>query len=396
MRRFRLQFTIGSLVFAVALAGLNLAGIVASVRSSVQSRVVGRDTSGTTVRWDINGRTYYDSTDADGVRRIDRVLANPPAPTLQQIWSPLIASASFTIVVLGIDQVRRRLRGKLTIRFVIVALALVGLNFAAAVVTWRSFQNGSPLPRIWSGPAWLAYTDGSEGIVRLDLVDPKTGARLIRVVMGQFPPSLVEIWSPVIASVSISLLVFLVPFENLASWLQSVPTEGGDGIPASSSACRRVARWAVILAALIGLNGAGAVQRPQLDASEQKPGPNSFVFHPTMFLEYAGASLGPFQPPVPLNNATFSPRHGDQHVRVLDTVIYRSDGGIVAYEGNPGLVQRVLSWPRVIQPPTRSLTEMWWPVAGSVSITLLVLDLLWRQGRRRRARITDIHERIDQ
>ena len=64
---------------------------------------------------------------------------------------------------------------------------------------------------------------------------------------------------------------------------------------------------------------------------------------------------------------------------MLDTFIYRSDGGIVAYEGEPGLLKRMFVWPRIIQRPTRSWAEMWWPVVMSVAITLWVHDLLRRE-----------------
>lgn len=67
--------------------------------------------------------------------------------------------------------------------------------------------------------------------------------------------------------------------------------------------------------------------------------------------------------------------------RVKDTVVYRSDGSVVAYAGNPGFLERQMTRPHVIRPPTRSFLEVWWAVIGSVSISLVIIGILWRMSR---------------
>ncbi len=74
-------------------------------------------------------------------------------------------------------------------------------------------------------------------------------------------------------------------------------------------------------------------------------------------------------------------QHGDGPSRVLETIVYKDDGSIVAFEGSPGFLGRILSRPRVIQPSVRFLLEMWWPLMASTTITILVLGILRRDIR---------------
>jgi hypothetical protein len=93
-----------------------------------------------------------------------------------------------------------------TIRSMMIAVALVGLNLAAAIATW----NGLPREqthKISSGPrVWPPHDVDGPVSVRFDLGNLETGERLVRVVRRR-RPTLVEIWSPAIASVSITLIV---------------------------------------------------------------------------------------------------------------------------------------------------------------------------------------------
>jgi hypothetical protein len=210
-------------------------------------------------------------------------------------------------------------------------------------------------------------------------------------------PTPVQIWSPVIASASITLLVVFVPFERSASRRRSALSNVGGHPDTQLARVWFAVRWATIVAALIGANLAGAVYRPLLDPREPRP-PDHLYFDGSTVRDEAGNFLfkhgdgrlffrnadGSHERPATLNDFPLPLHRGGRHSRILDTIAYKSDGSLVVYEGNPGIIERILTWPRVIEPPVRSLPEMWWPVVGSASITLLALDVLVRQARRQR------------
>jgi hypothetical protein len=275
------------------------------------------------------------------------------------------------------DLIERRL----TIRCVMTAVALVALNLAAAIATAKSFPGQNRLPREQSGPVCASYTDDGDGNFCLNLSALETGARLVRIVMGPARPRLLEIWSPVIVSVSITFLVMLVPLGRSSTLPRRARADDEGDISAGFCPGRPAARWVMIASSLVGLNLASVAYRPRLQPSEQKPPPHHFLFYTTAFLELSGGSFAQLESPVNSKRSSLFPRRADGQTRVLDTIVYRSDGSIVAYKGSPGLVGRMLSWPSVIQSPTRSLAEMWWPVVASISITLLFLGRLRSQAR---------------
>jgi len=302
----------------------------------------------------------------------------------------------------------RGLSVRFTIRSMVIAVALVALNLAGAIATWRCYPE-KQIVQMTNDRGLRHYNEDADGNMRFDLGKLRTGERLVGVVRRRRPPTLVQIWSPVIASASITLLVLLVPFGRSASWHRSPLSNVGGHPPTRLARGWFAARWATIVAALIGLNITGAVYRPLLDPSEQRPASDVY-FGGSMFLDEAGNFLfnrrdgtlifrnadGSLERPATLDDFPLPLHQDDGHSRISDTIVYKSDGSIVDYEGNPGIMERMLTWPRVIQSPTRSLLEMWWRVVASASITLLVLDILWRQARRQRTdRVTEIEERID-
>jgi hypothetical protein len=155
-------------------------------------------------------------------------------------------------------------------------------------------------------------------------------------------------------------------------------------------------RWAAIAICLIGLNWLSAVYRPYLVPGEWQSLANSQQIE-SDFLDKAGKKFR-YQAdelvlmteneggerPATLDDYPLPLYQGDGQTRVLATIVHKSDGSVVIYEGNPGLMRQILSRPRVIQPPTRTALEMWWPVIASASTTFLVLDILRRQLRQRR------------
>jgi hypothetical protein len=288
---------------------------------------------------------------------------------------------------------------RFTIRSIMIAVALIALNLGAAIATWNrySLQQPPPKPTFWPRGFYTPVVPDADGNILIDLGKLATGHRLVGIIRLPQPwPTLIEIWSPVIASVSITLVVILI-FGYSPSHAESLPSTasgaGGGRLP-------RVwfgLRWATIAISLIGLNWLGVVYRPLVDLGEwQSLAASPFIT--SDFLDKAGKKLR-YQAdelvlmteneggerPATLDDYPLPLYQGDGQTRVLATIVHKSDGSVGVYEGNPGLMRLILSRPRVIQPPTRTALEIWWPVIASASTTLLVLDILWRQLRQRRA-----------
>jgi hypothetical protein len=146
MQLLRSRFTIRSLIIAVAVVGTNLAGVIATSRYYPRQPNVARS-KGYLKR--------YTSQYADGTieigrgqagepgRIIERVMLRPYTPTTQQVWSPVIASVCATILVLVVPRWGRRThsignvqlaRFRLAARWLLIVVALVGLNLSATNV----------------------------------------------------------------------------------------------------------------------------------------------------------------------------------------------------------------------------------------------------------------------
>ena len=298
-------------------------------------------------------------------------------------------------MVLIVDQARRRLRARLRTRFTLIVLALLALHLVAAIETWNAHPP-EQTAMVGLGPRPGPYLNkDADGSFRLNLGKLRTGERLLRVVRLPLPPTFLEIWSPVIGSMSITLLVLFVPMRRSARRYGNNPSIAGSDPPPGLSRTWIATRRAMVVGALIGLNLAGAVHRPPQHPVEQRLDPllwsgailfprrdGSFLFPGPGGSLVIRAADGSVRRPATVDNYPL-PLHGGYGAdRVLDTVVYKRDGSIVAYDGNPGLLGRILGPTRVIQPPARSSLEMWWPAIASALITLIVLDLVWRQSRR--------------
>lgn len=149
-------------------------------------------------------------------------------PTLLQIWSPVIAAAAITILVLVLGSGppisgQRTFSGKLLGRWAVIALALVGLNLAAAVygppwnddypgyMPWQSsFREGEGTMICKPDGSILAY-QGDPGEI-----SPGSPPRVVRRPMRSW----LQIWSPTIATATITLLALFV------AWRQSHSGQG--------------------------------------------------------------------------------------------------------------------------------------------------------------------------
>ena len=157
---------------------------------------------------------------------------------------------------------------------------------------------------------------------------------------------------------------------------------------------RTAARWAGIAAGLIGLNLAAIAASPVWNRSEKHPPPRLWC-DPTQFQDDAGNYVvagvksrpmirsgdGRVDRPATQDDYPLPLHQGDRKSRVLDTVMYRPDGSIIRYNGNPGMIEQIFTRPRVLQPSARPFLAVWWPFVGSVFISLAVFVILLRQAR---------------
>jgi hypothetical protein len=186
------RLTVRHAMIAVALVGLNLAGLIATVKSHPRpapnrSLHYERRASAGVWRKDPSG-IWLLSVDEGDDRHPPGVIPPPkgPKPTPLRIWSPLLASSTVTLAVL-IGTARFTLRRRM------IAVALVGLNLAAAMAT-LSYYPQRFVP--------VAHTSERGVTVQL-LPVPK--------------PPLWNAWSPVIVSSAVTLAVLLVVARRSAS-----------------------------------------------------------------------------------------------------------------------------------------------------------------------------------
>jgi hypothetical protein len=102
-----------------------------------------------------------------------------------------------------------RLKFGFTIRSMMIAVALVALHLAAAIATWNGYPREQML-QVRSSISRLhpPHAEDADGNIRFDLDKLETGERLVGIVRRpHLRRTLVEIWAPVIASASITLLV---------------------------------------------------------------------------------------------------------------------------------------------------------------------------------------------
>jgi hypothetical protein len=257
----------------------------------------------------------------------------------------------------------------------VIAIALLDLNVAGVCATLSYFPRERLLEpddfRILSfgGPVLAPIDDETAefrfGPIRISprkaalSIDPRE-ARLIRRPPR---PNLLQILSPIIASVSITLLVVIVPqFRRQSSQAShEYPLEKHASLKWDSC-------WlAFMIIALIGLNIAGAVyRRPPHPADpwrrdiEDYQVPLPLVIGPCGTPSYSRVGSNGGRPGV----------HSDSHQAYVGMIVFRTDGSVIGYEGAE---TRNPSRAHTLQAPTHSLLEMWWPLIGSVTITIVAL-----------------------
>ncbi len=274
-------------------------------------------------------------------------------------------------------------RPQCTIRGMVVLIALVGLNLGGAVTTWRLYPDAAFRHKALPSPGNSRF----KGCSLYDLGNPvyvlvaksTSGKRKERVVWLAPVLGWIPMWCPLAASASITVLVLslhryrresqdryshprVAPVNELTPW----PT-------ARSRIC-----LGLIALSLIGLNLAAALFRPPVDTRDESP-----EYLQALGLgNWVGAHRDGTRWVVsPRNHADW--KRDDVLEPLLETVICRSDGAVVAYDGDPDFWERLLTRPRFIRDPLYSPLEMWWPVVGAIAVTVAVLLTLLREARRR-------------
>jgi hypothetical protein len=297
----------------------------------------------------------------------------------------------------------RHLGLRFTIRSMIFAVALVAFNLAAAIATWNG-RSEEPPQTVGRGPRVGPFCESNASRrIRLDFGMLATGERLVRIVTRPLPPNPAEVWAPVIASLSITLLAFVVPLGSPGVRRPSTASIVDCGRHARLSRLWRVARWLAIATALIGLNFAGAVYRPLRGPGELRPSPylffDSATFldeHGDFLLQHPGGRLfitksdGGCERPALPDDCEPPPLESGSPSRIRDSIVNKTSGSIVAYEVRPGLMRLKLSRPRSVKSSMRSFVEVWFPAIASASVTALVLYCMWRQVRRERNEVVAV------
>jgi len=318
-----------------------------------------------------------------------------------------------------------------------IAVALVSLNLAGGIATAKLRRGWANHTRGWS---WWRWNEGSKSW--LEIVskegqglkrgwdDPEKDEYIFaydnqtieigwghgtprqaikRIVRAPSTPTTLQICSPLIASVLLTVLVLVVP-QTRPILQRPVAAPAGDlHSDVRPRRLRLVLRPLIIVLALFGLNLVAARYRRAPDpyddrmetpvrstadlfvkpdgTVEPRPvGGHFLVVKPDGFhgVKSFGGRLITYADGTAVSYDEHGVRIGYEYdrSRALGTIVYRPDGSIVGYEGRPGEMRAP---PHVIRPPLRSFLEMWWPAMAGASITLLVLGILWRQLRRQRA-----------
>lgn len=321
-------------------------------------------------------------------------------------------------------------RARFTTRSLMIAVALIGLNLAGAMATAKHYPKWSrqgressarPHPQVFKNWGVILTKEGRgltqgrsfifsyhSGKTEIGRGRYGTGRqRIERIVLRPPPPNILQIWSPLVASTSLTILVLVVPWERRALSRWAAQPDGTVPSPARRPCLWAAVKWLMIFAALAGLNLAAALYRgtpdppdDELDspiqssadllikpdgAIEIRPLGKHMMMKPDGRYEsraFSGRLVvkadGRAESRPPLDGWALPAGYGVGG-RILGTIVYRPDGSVVGYEGEP---LRMQSRPHLIRPPMRSFIEMWWPVLVSASITAFVTIVSWRRIRR--------------
>lgn len=269
-----------------------------------------------------------------------------------------------------------------TVRTLCIATALVGINLAAAIESWRSQWSPNRIDGPWdklggSGPFVSPGKDGTfhHGVS----VSLETGDSFDFAVLLLPRRSLVQSWSPWIAGMLATLLI-LGTLRRGRSEEPHSPSAAMDPSPTPpGSSKRRKIRLAIVVLAILAMNGVSFVYIPEI-SSDRIPRDSSELANlipellmmrnrpPALIAVQNGRRVIVWGDG---HNIPIDSSEGKNHV--LETFVIQPDGAVVAYEGSPGLLRRLFTQARVVRGPIHSWLEMWWLPVDSLMITLLTI-----------------------
>ncbi len=434
MRWPGVRLAVRSLLVAVALIGSNLAAVVAAWRYyPVETTPVGGEDYGSGAKWLLSDGSIHVHQRLDqrtGPRPMVRILYRRLPPTAIQIWSPVLAAAAITILVISVpigfparrrDSSHTRETGSRTgrvravFRWVIIGLALITLNLAGAAYRPPAYPNDQEV--------WKKLTSV------LDIIIDDKGDVYDMALPGKFrfPPLLRRdgaLLAPADAVPASPRRRGWREFDlRLMSWKDGsgLPNSGKDLVVVGTDYDDR------LLIRIFDQEGHRIT-----DTDETKLPPAQAQLISTLKQQLQGWLRSHVMTDVDewrilglvasIVGQTLWGRPGAIYSGPIRTIHFKEDGSILGYEGFPleqashprGLTppQRLpwqlwfpvpFEWdpgpmaspPYVIRRPLRSPLTMWSPLIGSVSITLGVLAVLWQQARSRRADPAPISRRID-
>lgn len=316
---------------------------------------------------------------------------------------------------------------RLSTRWLLLAIAVIGLNLAGAVTTSRYY----PIEPIsvgvddyGRGAPWFV----SDGSIHVHRTVSRKGKPMVRVLYRRLPLTTTQIWSPALACASITVLAITVSSRFPAQYGQVRPSSRGRGTWLRHRRARSVIRWMAIVSALIGLTFAGAAYRPPPDHLDEDIARKlSDITDIAIDIEggtyyVGGGGSGTIRGPMLCRDGARCDitepdpniqRPGKVLSRPIRTIVFKEDGRILGYEVFPPDLDPTSS-PHSFRPPSRRSLQRWFPVPfewapgpmpsrsyvirdqlrsplemrspilASAATCILVLVLLWREARSQR------------
>jgi hypothetical protein len=268
MISFQIRFNTWHALIGVALIALNLSMGLKAYRHYPRQKI----SPGAGLIESSAHRTYVDGVDGsfliyDQIARPGEPpkVVQPPRLTLLDIWSPVLGSGAITllaIIAMRNGAWRRWPRLRISARGLLIMVALIGLNFAGAMAAWSYYPRPLyvPIP-VHTGEDWgsiniigfdknddlvirdrsipghtlVIKSDGSQTLYQYEIVfhkiplnaaerasykPPKPNPRPLESyphrVIRPPRPTLLRIWSPVLACAAITLLVLVAMARRAA------------------------------------------------------------------------------------------------------------------------------------------------------------------------------------
>lgn len=312
---------------------------------------------------------------------------------------------------------------QISVRLLLIAIALIGLNLAGWVATSRYY----PFEQIIAfghgdgRGLWRYYSDGTVTVRRASA--PRAAEReVVRIIYPRLVMSRLHAWAPFYGSIALSLLVISI----LVGDPSQIRLDRRDGLISGSQArcsggrARTAARWLLVAIGAPLLIVAGLAYRPLPERGADREIRRPLLSFSDIVLDSdgelrrveAGGSVAYGESEYSLHHFTTrnrteagwpspSPEGFRTHSRPLRTIVQKEDGCVLGYEELPldrSVVPTSLTSPQwrspwqlwfpvlfewdpgpfpsrpiVLQESLRSPLEVWWPIVSSLSVVLLAI-----------------------